>query len=111
MWGRRPCFNTLLRIVLEQQISLISARAMYERLRANIDPFDPATFIKRGEMYLRSLGMTRQKARYAVEVAQAFSNGHLKSIGRLSDEEAHATLPRIIHTGLVAATASSWFAW
>lgn len=54
MWGRRPGFNTLLRIVLEQQVSLISARAMYERLRAHIDPFAAATFIDRGEMYLRS---------------------------------------------------------
>jgi DNA-3-methyladenine glycosylase II len=99
MWARRPGFPTLLRIVLEQQVSLISARAMYERLRANIDPFDTATFIERGELYLRSLGMTRQKAHYAVTVAQAFSNGDLKSISRLTDEEAHATLTRIKGVG------------
>ena len=99
MWGRRPGFNTLLRIVLEQQVSLISARAMYERLRANIDPFDPATFIERGELYLRSLGMTRQKAHYAVQVAHAFRNGDLKFLSRLNDEEAHATLTRIKGVG------------
>ena len=99
MWGRRPGFNTLLRIVLEQQVSLISARSMYERLRANIDPFDAATFIERGEMYLRSLGMTRQKAHYAVQVAQAFRNGDLKLVSKLNDEEAHATLTRIKGVG------------
>jgi DNA-3-methyladenine glycosylase II len=99
MWGRRPGFNTLLRIVLEQQVSLISARAMYERLRANVDPFETATFIERGELYLRSLGMTRQKAHYAIQVAQAFTNGDLKSISKLSDEEAHATLTRIKGVG------------
>ena len=99
MWGRRPGFNTLLRIILEQQVSLISARAMYERLRANIDPVDAATFIDRGEEYLRSLGMTRQKAHYAIRVAQAFSNGDLKIISKLNDEEAHATLIRIKGVG------------
>jgi DNA-3-methyladenine glycosylase II len=99
MWGRRPGFTTLLRIVLEQQVSLISARSMYERLRANIDPFDTATILERGELYLRSLGMTRQKAHYAIQVAQAFTNGNLKSLSQLSDGEAHATLTQIKGVG------------
>jgi len=99
MWARRPGFNTLLRIILEQQVSLISARSMYERLRANIAPFDAVTFIERGEMYLRSLGMTRQKAHYAVQVAQAFRNGDLKFISKLNDEAAHAKLTQIKGVG------------
>ncbi len=99
MWGRRPGFNTLLRIVLEQQVSLVSARAMFERLRANIHPFDPATFIERGEMQLRSLGMTRQKAHYAIQVAQAFARDDLKFINKLRDDDAHATLTRIKGVG------------
>jgi DNA-3-methyladenine glycosylase II len=99
MWARRPGFPTLLRIVLEQQVSLVSARAMFERLRSHIDPFDAFTFIDRGEIYLRSLGMTRQKAHYAIQIAQAFTNGDLKSIGRLNDEDAHATLVRIKGVG------------
>ena len=80
MWGRQPGFRTLLRIVLEQQISLISARSMFERLKSNIDPFEPQSFIECGETYLRSLGMTRQKAHYAIQVAHAFTNGDLKSM-------------------------------
>src|SRR3989454_12733355 len=99
MWGRQPGFRTLLRIVLEQQVSLVSARSMFERLRSNIDPFEPRKFIECGETYLRSLGMTRQKAHYAIQVAQAFTNGDLKSIGRLNDEEAHAALVSIKGVG------------
>lgn len=99
MWGRRPGFSTLLRIVLEQQVSLVSARAMFERLRSKIDPFEPRSFIECGENYLRSLGMTRQKAHYAIQVAQAFSNGDLNSIHRMNDEEAQATLMRIKGVG------------
>jgi len=99
MWARRPGFSTLLRIVLEQQVSLISARAMFDRLKANINPLSPETFIDRGEAYLRSLGMTRQKAHYAIQVAETFSHGNLKLISRLSDEDAHARLTSIKGVG------------
>jgi DNA-3-methyladenine glycosylase II len=99
MWGRRPGFETLLRIVLEQQVSLISARAMFKRLRSNIEPFNAASFITKGEPYLRSLGVTRQKAHYCVRVAEAFTNGDLKRLNLMSDEDAHATLLRIKGVG------------
>ncbi len=99
MWGRRPGFPTLLRIVVEQQVSLVSARAMFERLKTNIDPFTPETFIERGELYLRSLGMTRQKAHYAIQVSQAFVNDHFRNLNRLSDEDAHTALTSIKGVG------------
>jgi len=99
MWGRRPGFPTLLRIVLEQQVSLISARAMFERLKSNIEPFTALGFIEAGEPHLRSLGVTRQKAHYCVQVAEAFINGHLDQVGRMSDEDAHAALVSIKGVG------------
>ena len=99
MWTRRPGFPTLLRIVLEQQVSLVSARAMFERLKSNINPIAPEQFIASGELYLRSLGMTRQKAHYAIQVAEAFTNGDLKNVGRMSDEDAHAALTSIKGVG------------
>ncbi len=99
MWGRQPGFQTLLRIILEQQVSLISARAMFERLKRNLEMLTPEVFIARGEAHLRSLGMTRQKAHYAVQLAEAFQNDHFKSISRLTDDEAHATLTRIKGVG------------
>jgi len=99
MWGRRPGFTTLLRIVIEQQVSLVSARAMFERLKSNIEPFTAAGFIEAGEAYLRSLGVTRQKAHYCVQVAHAFTNGHLDKIVRMNDEDAHGTLLSIKGVG------------
>jgi len=99
MWGRRPGFPTLLRIILEQQVSLVSARAMFERLKSNIAPFTAEGFIAAGEAYLRSLGVTRQKAHYCVQVADAFTNGRLDKIGRMHDEDAHAALVNIKGVG------------
>ena len=32
LWDRQPGFETLIRIILEQQVSLVSADAMYRRL-------------------------------------------------------------------------------
>ena len=92
MWGRRPGFVTLLRIVLEQQVSLVSARSMFERLKANIQPCTAERFIEAGESYLRSLGVTRQKACYCIEVAHAFVDRRLDGISRMNDEDAHAAL-------------------
>ena len=99
MWGRRPGFPTLLRIVLEQQVSLISARAMFARLRSNIAPFTPEGFIKSGEAHLRSFGVTRQKAHYCIQVAQAFTKRRLTAIAKMNDEDAHALLRDIKGVG------------
>lgn len=99
MWARQPGFPTLLRIVLEQQVSLISARAMFDRLKSNIDPFTAAGFINFGEANLRSMGVTRQKAHYCVQVAEAFTNGHLNDLSKLNDEDAHEKLLSIKGVG------------
>src|SRR5260370_36000393 len=99
MWARRSGFPTLLRIILEQQVSLVSARSMFARLKSNIEPFTHEAFIEAGEAYLRSLGVTRQKAHYCVQVAHAFTNGQLDKIVRMNDEYAHATLVSIKGVG------------
>ena len=99
MWGRRPGFPTLLRIILEQQVSLVSARAMFARLKSNIEPFSALRFMEAGEATLRSLGVTRQKAHYCVQVAQAFRNGALNDIAKMNDEDAHQELLRIKGVG------------
>jgi DNA-3-methyladenine glycosylase II len=99
MWARRPGFTTLLRIILEQQVSLVSARAMFLRLKSNIEPFTALGFIEAGEASLRSLGVTRQKAHYCVQVAQAFTNGDLNQLARLNDDDAHQALLRIKGVG------------
>ncbi|MCU1264165.1 MAG: HhH-GPD family protein [Acidobacteria bacterium] len=95
MWGRTPGFVTLVRIILEQQVSLISARSMFKRLTANIKPFTPERFIELGGPYLRSLGVTRQKAAYFLALAEAMATGELLTLARLSDHAAREALMRV----------------
>lgn len=65
---------------------------MFERLKSNFEPFTPERFIESGEAYLRSLGVTRQKAHYCIQVAETFVEGRLNGIGRMNDEDAYAAL-------------------
>jgi DNA-3-methyladenine glycosylase II len=97
LWEREPGFVTLIRIILEQQVSLASAEAMYERLKNNIDPLTPATVIAAGEVFLRSFGVTRQKAGYFMNVARAIQNGELDldALAQKSDDAAIESLTAV----------------
>ena len=90
LWARKPGFITLLRIILEQQVSLVSAEAMYTRLTNNIDPLTPQAVLAAGESFLRSFGITRQKSSYFINVAGAIQSGDLdlEILGGESDESA-----------------------
>ena len=87
LWARPPGFRTLIRIILEQQVSLASARATFERLRRGVRPFTPARFAAIGEVRLRSLGVTRQKAAYCRQLAAAIVEGRLdlRAVSRMDD--------------------------
>ena len=64
MWAREPGFATLVHLVLEQQVSLASAQAAFDRLRAVADPLTPAAFLRLGDAELLAIGFSRQKTRY-----------------------------------------------
>ena len=77
MWGRRPEFATLIRIVLEQQVSLAAARTMYERLQASVGAVTPTSIHNLGAADMRALGFTGQKASYCVGLAETIRGGEL----------------------------------
>ena len=97
LWERKPCFATLIRIILEQQVSLASARAVYDRLMDNLVPFTPDRFLETGSSYLRSLGVTRQKAGYCINVAEAILEGvlDLAALSGMDDSAARDALTQI----------------
>ncbi len=72
---------------------------MFQRLQSRIEPFTAERFIEFGEMNLRGLGVTRQKSHYCVQIAEAFTNGSLRTIARMPDEEAFRTLVNIKGVG------------
>jgi DNA-3-methyladenine glycosylase II len=94
LWDREPGFATLLHIVLEQQVSLASARAAFDRLRAVADPLTPPRFLELDDTALLAIGFSRQKARYGRALAAAVHEGSLdlKGLDRLADDDVHAAL-------------------
>ncbi len=97
LWRRPQGFPTLVRIILEQQVSLASAASIYNRLVAAIDPFEPVRIIEVGEPYVRSLGVTRQKASYLLQLAESIERQELRlrSISRMTDGDARLALMSI----------------
>ena len=97
LWKRTAGFPTLVHIILEQQVSLRSGKAMFDRLSGAIKPFAPELFIRQGEMYLRSLGVTRQKSAYLVHLSSLLVEGELNfaRLSRMTDEEARQSLMKV----------------
>lgn len=70
MWSREPGFATLLYIILEQQVSLASARATYDRLLKAVKPLTPRRFLKLNDAELKKIGFSRQKTLYSRLLAE-----------------------------------------
>ena len=83
LWARPPGFAALLRIILEQQVSVASARATFSRLKAVVEPVTADRVVKLSREDLRALGFTRQKAGYCLDLAARVDSGDL-DLRRLS---------------------------
>jgi DNA-3-methyladenine glycosylase II len=84
----------LIHIILEQQVSLASARAAFNRLCACVSPLTPASFLTLDDNTLRNTGFSRQKAGYSRHLAQAILAGDLDldAVARQDDAGARAML-------------------
>jgi DNA-3-methyladenine glycosylase II len=91
---REPGFEGLAHIVVGQQVSTASAAAIWGRLRAAIDPFEPAVIRAESDEALRGVGLSRPKIRTLRAVAEAAETGGLRfeSLGDLAADDAHAAL-------------------
>ncbi len=97
LWGRPQGFATLAQIILEQQVSLASAASVFGRLSRAINPFDPLNVIQAGELEVRALGVTRQKASYLVRLAESLERRELRlrTLSKLDDQQAKLALMRV----------------
>jgi len=101
LWAREPGFATLLYIILEQQVSLASARAAFGRLQAAAAPLTAERFLGLDDATLRAVGFSRQKTRYGRELASAILSGSLDldSLEAMEDDAAKRELMKIVGIG------------
>lgn len=99
----RPAgFQTLVYIILEQQVSLASARATLDKVAAHLPQFTAPAYLQLTDEALRGAGVSRQKMRYTRAVAAAIEEGSLPlaTLARRNDDRARellTALPGIGH--------------
>ena len=87
MWAREPGFATLVFIILEQQVSLASAKAVFDRLSVLASPLTPERFLRLDDATLKGAGFSRQKIAYCRNVASLVVKGELdlEALGKMED--------------------------
>lgn len=88
LWARAAGFETLVHIILEQQVSLASANAAFQRLKSLLVDITPAGFLSLDAATLLQIGFSRQKTAYAQNLANALLNQsfNLTELELLPDE-------------------------
>jgi DNA-3-methyladenine glycosylase II len=98
-WNRPLVFESVVKTILEQQVSLASAASVHIRLCQLLGKITPATVMQH-QYQLASCGVTKQKIRYIVLFAEyiiAYPN-YLQDIKAYTDEQLLQTL--ISHIGI-----------
>ena len=70
-WSRPQGFETLCKIILEQQVSLESGKAAYEKLAACVEVFDESHIAQLSVEEMRAASISRQKAGYILGLANS----------------------------------------
>lgn len=88
VWNRPNTFESLVHIILEQQVSLASALATLNKLREKVTEITPANVLALSDEELRACYFSRQKTIYVRHLAQALINGtiDLNALAQLPDE-------------------------
>ncbi len=84
LWSRVPSFTTLIHIILEQQVSLTSAKAAFLKLESKIGHITPEKVLSLTDDEMKACYFSRQKINYARHLAKAIVNGDL-NIEHLND--------------------------
>jgi DNA-3-methyladenine glycosylase II len=94
LWVREPGFPTLVYIILEQQVSLASAKAAFDRLNVAVRSLTPRGFLKLTDSELLRIGFSRQKTLYTRLLAESLSRRHfdLRYLHDLHDDAARKML-------------------
>jgi DNA-3-methyladenine glycosylase II len=94
LWSREPSYATLVHLILEQQVSLASAQAAFDRLReALAGSVEPGDLLRLSDADLRMIGFSRQKTGYARTLASALLDGFdLDRLAAMPDDEVRRAL-------------------
>ena len=96
-WSRQPGFETLIHIILEQQVSLASALAAYSKLKQKLNVITPELLIALPDDDLKDCYFSRQKIIYAKHLASCILSGKLviEDLGNQNNETVSSQLQQV----------------
>jgi DNA-3-methyladenine glycosylase II len=96
-WSRKPGFISLSKIILEQQVSLASANAHFQKLNNYLSEFTPLNILDLTDDEMKSCQISRQKAKYlkALSTAIVSSQIDLLNLSNLGESEIRVQLTAI----------------
>lgn len=80
-WNRPNTFETLVHIILEQQVSLASALSALNKLRARLGVLSPEAMLTLSDDEMKACYCSRQKMLYIRHLAEALVSGRLDLAG------------------------------
>lgn len=88
-WSRPNTFESLVHIILEQQVSLASALSALNKLRERVQEITPARILLLTDAEMRECYCSRQKTAYIRYLAEAIIGGQINLIAfeQMEDEE------------------------
>lgn len=94
MWTRENTFETLVHIILEQQVSLASALATLNKLKEKLTEITPEKILQLSDEEMRECYVSRQKNIYIKGLANAIVNGEidLEKLSKMSNDEVRKEL-------------------
>jgi DNA-3-methyladenine glycosylase II len=97
MWTREPTFATLIHIILEQQVSIMAAKACFEKLKFKIGKVVPEYVLALTDEELKYCGFSRQKIGYARHLAHEILRGSLvlENLQHLDNEQVRKEIKAI----------------
>jgi DNA-3-methyladenine glycosylase II len=94
-WHREPNFATLILTILEQQVSLASAKSSFNKLIERINTVTPENLLNLTDEELRACYFSRQKATYSKILATEIISGKL-NLEELNSQSAEEIRSRLI---------------
>jgi DNA-3-methyladenine glycosylase II len=96
-WYRDPDFSTLILTILEQQVSLASAKAAYNKLVQKIENVTPEKLLNLTDDELKNCYFSRQKIVYTKILANEILSGKLdlNELNKLADNEIRSILIKL----------------
>jgi DNA-3-methyladenine glycosylase II len=97
LWRRTASFATLIHIILEQQVSLASAKAAFLKLEEKVGHITPEKILQLSDKEMKACYFSRQKIVYARHLASAIVNDKLsiEELKTFEDEKLRREMTKI----------------